>query len=162
MLRTRGGKPIPNLELSRSLLLPRRTVLTQGTLTAAAVDFLAGIPRTVLGATPTEGDVLNVAQELEHEAIAAYQIGAESGLLKGALLDTAVLFQGHHKAPRGAVPVTRWRTTARGRGTGACGAAAPGRSRASTTRRPCGLTCHKRAPGTAGAAALKTVAGLQK
>jgi len=51
------------------------------------------------------GDVaiLNVALGLEHEAIAAYQIGAESGLLEKGVLDVAVLFQGHHKGHRDAL-----------------------------------------------------------
>jgi rubrerythrin len=48
-------------------------------------------------------DILNVALALEHEAIAAYQIGAESGLLQKPVLDVAVLFQGHHKAHRDAL-----------------------------------------------------------
>ena len=51
------------------------------------------------------GDVaiLNVALGLEHEAIGAYQIGAESGLLEKGVLDVAVLFQGHHKGHRDAL-----------------------------------------------------------
>lgn len=82
----------------------RRTFLKTGTLSAAAFGFLAGAPRLALAAPPKEGDlgILNVALGLEHEAIAAYQLGAESGLLKGALLDVAVLFQGHHQAHRDA------------------------------------------------------------
>lgn len=82
--------------------LARRTLITQGTLSAAAVALLAG--QRVVAASPTEGDlgILNVALALEHEAIAAYQLGAESGLLKGAVLDTAVLFQSHHKGHRDA------------------------------------------------------------
>jgi len=44
--------------------------------------------------------ILNVALGLEHEAIAAYQAGAESGLLAKAVLDVAVLFQGQHKQHR--------------------------------------------------------------
>lgn len=42
--------------------------------------------------------ILNVALGLEYQAIAAYQIGAESGLLQKPVLDVAVKFQGHHKA----------------------------------------------------------------
>lgn len=42
--------------------------------------------------------ILNVALGLEYQAIAAYQIGAESGLLSKPVLDVAVKFQGHHKA----------------------------------------------------------------
>ena len=41
---------------------------------------------------------MNTALGLEHEAIAAYQLGAESGLLQKPVLDLAVTFQGQHKA----------------------------------------------------------------
>jgi rubrerythrin len=52
------------------------------------------------GGKPTEDDVkiLNTALASELEAIAAYQVGAESGLLQKPVLDLAVSFQGHHKA----------------------------------------------------------------
>lgn len=42
--------------------------------------------------------ILNVALSLEYQAIAAYQVGAESGLLQKPVLALAVQFQGHHKA----------------------------------------------------------------
>jgi len=56
----------------------------------------------------TEGDlkILNVALGLEHEAIAAYQAGAESGLLQKPILDVAVLFQSQHKQHRDALAAT--------------------------------------------------------
>ena len=84
----------------------RRFLGTSGmALSAATIGLLAG--REVLAAAHAasaqpSGDVaiLNVALGLEHQGIAAYQIGAESGLLKKPLLDVAVLFQGHHKAHR--------------------------------------------------------------
>src|SRR5262245_43969606 len=52
-----------------------------------------------------DGDlkILNVALGLEHEAIAAYQAGAESKLLDKPVLDVAVLFQSQHKAHRDAL-----------------------------------------------------------
>jgi rubrerythrin len=50
--------------------------------------------------------ILNVALGLEHEAIAAYQAGAESGLLAKPVLDVAVLFQGQHKQHRDALAAT--------------------------------------------------------
>ena len=55
-----------------------------------------------------EGDlkILNVALGLEHEAIAAYQAGAESKLLDKPVLDVAVLFQSQHKAHRDALAAT--------------------------------------------------------
>lgn len=77
-------------------------------LSAAAVGVLAepSIAQSKMkGGTASAGDVdiLNVALALEHEAIEAYQIGAESGLLQKPVLDVAVLFQGHHKAHRDAL-----------------------------------------------------------
>ena len=50
-------------------------------------------------AATSEQDVriLNTALSAEHEAVAAYQVGAESGLLKKDALDLAVQFQGQHK-----------------------------------------------------------------
>ena len=50
--------------------------------------------------------ILNVALGLEHEAIAAYQAGAESGLLAKPVLDVAVLFQDQHKQHRDALAAT--------------------------------------------------------
>lgn len=69
-------------------------------LSGAAVALLAG--RDALAAKgdkSTESDVriLNTALGAELEAIAAYQVGAESGLLQKPVLDLAVTFQGHHK-----------------------------------------------------------------
>ena len=55
-----------------------------------------------------DGDVkiLNVALGLEHEAIAAYQAGAESKLLDKPILEVAVLFQSQHKQHRDALAAT--------------------------------------------------------
>lgn len=69
-------------------------------LTGTAIALLSG--REALAATKghdAEGDVriLNTALGAELEAIAAYQVGAESGLLQKPVLDLAVTFQGHHK-----------------------------------------------------------------
>lgn len=41
--------------------------------------------------------ILNTALGAELEAIAAYQLGADSKLLQKPVLDLAVTFQGHHK-----------------------------------------------------------------
>ncbi|CCN68332.1 ferritin-like domain-containing protein [Vibrio nigripulchritudo] len=41
--------------------------------------------------------ILNTAISAEQEAVAAYQLGAESQLLSPELLKVAVQFQGHHK-----------------------------------------------------------------
>ena len=70
-------------------------------LSGAAVALLAGRDALAAkGAASPEGDVgiLNTALGAELEAIAAYQVGAESGLLTKPVLDLAVTFQGHHKA----------------------------------------------------------------
>ena len=69
-------------------------------LSGAAVALLAG--RDALAAeggesAASDARILNSALGAELEAIAAYQVGAESGLLQKAVLDLAVSFQGHHK-----------------------------------------------------------------
>lgn len=70
-------------------------------LSGAAIALLSGDPALAKrsGASP-ESDVgiLNTALAAELEAIAAYQVGAESGLLQKPVLALAVQFQGHHKA----------------------------------------------------------------
>ena len=74
------------------------------TLSAAAVALLAGkealatTATQVADAATSDVDILNSALGAEQEAIAAYQLGAESGLLKKPALDLAVTFQGQHKA----------------------------------------------------------------
>ncbi|OAI52391.1 ferritin [Betaproteobacteria bacterium SCGC AG-212-J23] len=69
-------------------------------LSGAAVALLAG--RDALAAKSgdktSDTKILNTALAAELEAIAAYQVGAESGLLQKPVLDLAVTFQGHHKA----------------------------------------------------------------
>jgi rubrerythrin len=47
--------------------------------------------------------ILNVALALEYEAVAAYGVGAKSGLLKGPVLDVAVAFQKDHAAHQSAL-----------------------------------------------------------
>lgn len=54
--------------------------------------------KTTSQSTGEDVAILNVALGLEYQAIAAYQVGAESGLLEKPVLDVAVKFQGHHKA----------------------------------------------------------------
>jgi rubrerythrin len=51
-------------------------------------------------------DILNVALGLEHEAINAYTLGAQTELLDKGTLGVAVLFQSHHKAHRDALVAT--------------------------------------------------------
>lgn len=74
-------------------------------LSAAAIALLGGCESMAASnsATAADVDILNVALGLEHEAINAYQLGAESGLLQDPVLQVAVLFQSHHKAHRDAL-----------------------------------------------------------
>lgn len=86
----------PNAFEARRSFLGKSGLLLSG----AAVALLAG--RDTLAAKgdkSTESDVriLNTALGAELEAIAAYQVGAESGLLQKPVLGLAVTFQGHHK-----------------------------------------------------------------
>lgn len=81
------------------------------TLSATAVALLAGCESMAQGNSSSmsmANDVatLNVALGLEHEAITAYQLGAESGLLQPPVLTIAVGFQSHHKEHRDALIAT--------------------------------------------------------
>ncbi len=75
------------------------------TLSAAAISILGGCKS--MASTPSASDadvqILNVALGLENEAINAYQLGAQSGLLQKPVLDVAVQFQSHHKQHRDAL-----------------------------------------------------------
>ncbi len=75
------------------------------TLSGVAIAMLAGCEsqaaanKPMMAAANPSDDVaiLNTALGLEYQAIAAYQVGAESGLLQKPVLDLAVQFQGDHK-----------------------------------------------------------------
>lgn len=87
---------IPNPAAARRLFLGRSAAVLSG----AAVALLAG--RDVLaakagGSKAEDVRILNTALGAELEAIAAYQVGAGSGLLQKGVLDLALQFQGHHK-----------------------------------------------------------------
>jgi hypothetical protein len=90
----------------------RRALLADAgklTLSAGAIALLAGndaLANTAGADASKDTGILNIALALEHEAIAAYQIGAESGLLAKEVLPVAVLFQSHHKAHRDALAAT--------------------------------------------------------
>src|SRR5687768_13195251 len=85
----------------------RRLFLSQSgraVLSATAIALLAGNEALAAATTKTSRKsatddvmILNTALGAEQEAIAAYQVGAESGLLQKPILDLAVTFQGHHK-----------------------------------------------------------------
>ena len=91
-----------------SFIVARRAFLSRGgkiALSATAVALLAGnealatsYNQTAAASATGDVDILNTALGAEQEAIAAYQVGAESGLLKKPALDLAITFQGHHKA----------------------------------------------------------------
>lgn len=93
--------------ISTNTVVPaRRRFVFDGlalTLSGTAIGMLAGRTRLVKTAqasdSQAENDVriLNTALNAEREAVAAYQLGAESGLLEKAVLNVAVEFQGHHK-----------------------------------------------------------------
>ena len=98
--------------LLQPTILSRRNALKLGgvgTLSAATIGLLAGMPGLARAAdSMVAGDVsiLNVALGLEHEAIEAYQIGAESKLLTPGTLKVAVMFQSQHKEHRDALVAT--------------------------------------------------------
>ena len=85
-----------------SPLAARRAFLGKSglVLSGSAIALLAG--REVLAAKSgssksSDVNILNTALAAELEAVAAYQVGAESGLLEKPVLTIAGQFQGHHK-----------------------------------------------------------------
>lgn len=92
----------------------RRTMIGMtgtGVLSAVAIGVLGNVPALARSSGKAKGvaagqsdiDILNVALGLELEAIEAYQIGAESGLLQKPVLDLALVFQSQHKGHRDAL-----------------------------------------------------------
>lgn len=89
----------------------RRDLLTKGGKTFLSASAIAALGGTAVSIAGVHADdhasqdvaILNVALGLEHEGIAAYQLGAESGLLSKGVLEVAVQFQSHHKAHRDAL-----------------------------------------------------------
>ena len=81
---------------SRRLFLGKSGLLLSGT----AIALLAGNEQLAEAAgkgSSQDVRILNSALGAELEAIAAYQLGAESKLLDKPVLDLAVTFQGQHK-----------------------------------------------------------------
>jgi rubrerythrin len=77
-----------------------------GQLSALGLAMLGGnlaLAQGMPGDAAKDVGILNVALGLEHEAIGAYQLGAQSGLLQKPVLDVAVQFQSHHKTHRDAL-----------------------------------------------------------
>ncbi|MDN5848288.1 MAG: ferritin-like domain-containing protein [Nitrococcus sp.] len=105
----------PNNASEHALLIEtaqdsRRRFLRQAgtaTFSGIAVALLGGCTITRAAGTSTASDaddavakdvrILNTAVAAEYEAIAAYQVGAESGLLKPQVLKVALNFQSQHK-----------------------------------------------------------------
>jgi len=73
-----------------------------GSAGAGAILFLLTGNRQLVRAESLQGDlgILTAALYLEHEAVAAYQAGAESKLLSPGVLKVAVAFQDDHKYHR--------------------------------------------------------------
>ncbi|MGH8788922.1 MAG: ferritin-like domain-containing protein [Cupriavidus necator] len=87
---------MPNPVAARRLFLGQSGLVLSG----AAVALLSGndaLAAKAGGNTAGDVRILNTALGAELEAIAAYQLGAESQLLQKPVLDLAVGFQGHHK-----------------------------------------------------------------
>lgn len=87
----------PNVAAARRLFLGQSGLALSG----VAVALLSGreaLAAKAGSAAPQDVQILNSALGSELEAIAAYQLGAESKLLEKPVLDLAVTFQGHHKA----------------------------------------------------------------
>jgi rubrerythrin len=87
---------MPHPLAARRLFLGRSTLALSG----ATVALLAGresLAANAGAADPKDVQILNTALGAELEAIAAYQLGAESKLLQKPVLDLALSFQGHHK-----------------------------------------------------------------
>lgn len=92
--------PQTQLEVTRRSFVTgaKRTTLSAGAVLMLAGCGTGGYSRSA-SAESLESDlrILNTALSAEHEAIAAYQVGAESGLLSNGVLQLAVKFQGHHR-----------------------------------------------------------------
>jgi rubrerythrin len=98
--------------MSRDGKARARTVSRRQVLQAGGLSVAAGILATPKPAAATPSvkagyaddlAILNVALGLEHQAVAAYQAGAESKLLPAPVLEIAVAFQKDHKRHRDAL-----------------------------------------------------------
>lgn len=83
---------------------PRRDFLKKGgafglaAIALGLVDIKPGWASMSSSSEAGDAQILNVALALEFEAIAAYGVGAKSGLLKGQVLKLALQFRGQHRA----------------------------------------------------------------
>lgn len=85
---------------SKRDFLKQGGLLTLGAVAMGLIEARPGwaMPAQASGGTADDVAILNTALGLEQEAIAAYQVGAESGLLQKPVLQVAVKFQSQHKA----------------------------------------------------------------
>ena len=96
----------PTVQSERRNFLKHSGLMTLGALAATSLlkpnatlaAHHAAQPAAKSTSTADDIDILNGALALEHQAIAAYEIGAGSGLLSSTVLAVAVKFQTHHKA----------------------------------------------------------------
>lgn len=95
------------------LIRGRREVIKLGfaagiTGAAALISDVFSLPTLGQARASKAGDIkiMNTALALEHQAIAAYAVGADSKLLKDTTLELAVHFQSQHKAHRDALEAT--------------------------------------------------------
>jgi rubrerythrin len=91
----------------------RRSFLKLAAMAGVSSSFLLAGPSLSFGspaltAGGKDGDVkiMNIALGLEHQAIAVYQVGAETKLLSDGVLKVAVKFQDQHKQHRDALAAT--------------------------------------------------------
>ncbi len=97
-----------NAKTESQIILPEQTTLSRRgffgktgavTLSATAVALLAGCGTMAASsndAGASDIDILNGALGAEQEAIAAYQLGADSGLLQPVVAQVALAFQRDH------------------------------------------------------------------
>jgi len=93
----------------RRAFLSRSGLLLSGTAVALLANdhaLAATMKKSGADAQASDVKILNSALAAEQQGIAAYQVGAESGLLQKPVLDLAVQFQGHHKAHRDLLAAT--------------------------------------------------------
>ena len=104
-MKTRTDTSKNNALMLQTARASRRQFISQAgvaTFSGVAVALLGGCSSATAIAASDDAVVqdiriLNTAISAEHEAVAAYQLGAESGLLEPGVLKVAVQFQGHHK-----------------------------------------------------------------
>lgn len=87
----------PNIIESRRSFLGKSGLLLSGVAVALLAGNEALAAKKSGASTEEDARILNSALGAELEAIAAYQVGAESGLLQKPVLSLALTFQGHHK-----------------------------------------------------------------